>query len=100
MPTTNPIVPETAQIGEFGNLPTLEGDGGSIITSYRELKPGSGTLANHIVYQTAKDGSEVITSTIRLTVAIDESGDPKSMTIIMSLIQQGVTVTLSGNRTL
>jgi hypothetical protein len=99
-PTTNPTKPETAQIGEIGSLPTLLGDDGAVQTGYWQLQQGSGVLANYTSYLTMKDSNENTVALTELTIVIDESGDPKSIIYKVSLIQQGVTVTMSGNRTI
>jgi len=98
-PYSTEIIPDIAQIGDFGSLPDLIGSDGTEIVSYWELINGNASLANYVTYQTKYDAFGSIEYFGDMIIAIDESGDPKSIEFKFTYAN-GVTVTLYGERTI
>lgn len=93
------VIPQTAMIGASGVIGTYSGSGtaaGKTLTASWQLTNANNGLANYIVTESFYIGS-TLDSSGQSTIVIDQQGNPQSMTMVVYLASNGVTMTLSGN---
>lgn len=94
------IIPETAQIDDFGTIGTYEDSvsGETMFVSWKLTNANNG-MANFVLSFTYRDEYGEIYSTEEQTYVIDEDGDRKSLSVRVFDAESDSTLMLSGPRT-
>ena len=95
-PTDISVMPDTAEIGDFGELTTYSGIDGSTITGTWRLEDAGSGLAD-IVQQIYYSGGALDFNTTS-KIRIDETGNPSGYSQEIYYPSSGVRVYLSGGR--
>ena len=91
------VIPQSAKIGDSGSAGTYTFSNGDILTVTWKLTQASGSYANLVMStKTTNSTGSTTLLTEENTFVIDQDGNRQSVTI--NAVYNGVTVTLSGNK--
>ena len=100
-PASIATLPDTAEIGTIGPLPTWAGSDGSVISGNWSLEKNtsSGNLADLVTMSNMENASGQILIYQEITHTIDKDGIRKSIKITWRYPGTGITTNLSGKKT-
>lgn len=100
IPSETVARPGIAMIGDFGLLTPWECDDGTSSSGTWILEPGPGENAIYKNTINSYDSLGTLIGTVRIFLTIDESGDPKSISLEFNYPAQGINLVLNGVRVL
>jgi hypothetical protein len=89
-------IPESAAIGDSGDIGTYTYSNGNVQTLTWELNDAGSGFAIFVITSTIKDSTGDTLSTEESSYVIDQDGVRESVTMVLYSSSQGVTITLSG----
>lgn len=95
-PTSQTVIPDSARVGDFGNLWTIAYSDGTSSSSTWRLAPDVNGNARLISSTIVKNAANAVTSTEEQTIYLDANGTPFKLD--EKVTTNGVTVSLSGSR--
>ena len=91
------IIPQTAQIGDFGNIGTYTDSAGASQTVTWQLTDAGSGNANLVTMSGVRDQFGTIIGNTETTTRIDANGNRLSISMRIYIVATGIALTLSGS---